>query len=41
VISRAVPAEILEHVQFKRAELAELGVVMGAVCYVQKELFVI
>jgi len=41
IVSKTVPAEILEHVQFKRAELAELGVVMGAVCYVQKELFVI
>ncbi|WP_448524052.1 ROK family transcriptional regulator [Pseudothermotoga sp.] len=41
IVSKTVPPEILEHVHFKRAELAEFGVVMGAVCYVQKELFVI
>ncbi|HBT38936.1 MAG: ROK family protein [Thermotoga sp. 50_1627] len=41
IVSKTVPAEILEHVQFKKAELAEFGIVIGAVCYVQKELFVV
>lgn len=41
VVSKIVPKEIFNHVQFRKAELGELGVVVGAICYVQKKLFVI
>lgn len=41
IVSRIVPPEILEHVRFMKSELGELGVVLGAVYFVQRELFVV
>lgn len=41
IISKLVPSEILEHVQFKKSELGEFGVVIGAVYLVQQKLFVV
>jgi len=41
VVERVVPNEILEHVEFKKAALADLGVCLGAVYLVQKKIFVI
>lgn len=41
IVSRIVPPEILEHVRFMKSELGELGVVLGAVYFVQSELFVV
>lgn len=41
IISKLVPSEILEHVQFKKSELGEFGVVLGAVYLVQQKLFVV
>jgi len=39
VLKRTVPGEILERVTFKRGELGELGVSLGAVCNVQRKVF--
>ena len=39
VLKRTVPPEILERVTFKRGELGELGVSLGAVCNVQRKVF--
>lgn len=41
IISKLVPSEILEHVQFKKSELGEFGVVLGTVYLVQRKLFVV
>lgn len=41
VVEKVVPNEILERVEFKKAALADLGVCLGAVYLVQKEVFVI
>lgn len=41
VVESVVPNEILEHVEFKKAALADLGVCLGAVYLVQKKTFVI
>ncbi|SSC14084.1 ROK family protein [Mesotoga infera] len=39
VLKRTVPGEILERVTFKRGELGEMGVSLGAVCNVQRKVF--
>jgi len=39
VLKRTVPDEILERVTFKRGELGEMGVSLGAVCNVQRKVF--
>lgn len=39
VLKKTVPLEILERVVFKRGELGELGVAIGAVCNVQRKVF--
>ncbi len=41
VINRLVPKEILENVVFKCTKLGDLGAILGACYWVQKEMFVI
>jgi len=40
VVKKVIPPELLSKVTFARAELGELGVAIGAACWVQRQVFV-
>jgi len=40
IVERVVPPELLSKVTFAKAELGELGVAVGAACWVQRQVFV-
>jgi len=41
VFEKTVPAEIFQSISFKKSELGDMGVIVGANYLVQKEFFVV